>query len=448
MRYPLTLLLCFLLLAVSIEAQTSAFTFQGRLNDGGAPANGTYDFQFWLFDTLADGTGTQLGTQSASGVQVTNGVFSVTIDFGAQAFSGADRFIQVVVRPSFADPSVIPTILSPRQPLTSTPYSVRSLSAANADTATTATTAADSTKLGGVDASGYVLTGDIRLTDARTPTPGSPDYVQNGTSTQPTSNFAISGTGKANTFDAATQFNINGTRVLSNSGTSNFFAGQGTGQSISTGDSNAFFGAAAGQSTADGRHNSFFGRNAGKLNTIGSFNAFFGSGSGVSNIDGNNNAFFGYSSGTVNSSGFNNSFFGNSAGFHTTLGGNNTFSGFFAGSNNSTGQQNTFFGASTGATNTTGGYNTLLGYGSDVASANLSNATAVGAQATVSQSNSLVLGAINGVNGATADTNVGIGTTTPSTRLHVVGDGLFTGNLTVNGNINGNISLSTVNATQ
>ena len=129
----LVLFTSFFVMVVSVHAQTSAFTFQGRLNDSGVPANGQYDFQFWLFDTLADGTGTQLGTQNAPGVQVTNGVFSVAVDFGPQAFSGGDRYIQVVVRPSFADPSVIATILSPRQRLTSTPYAVRSLSAANAD---------------------------------------------------------------------------------------------------------------------------------------------------------------------------------------------------------------------------------------------------------------------------------------------------------------------------
>jgi hypothetical protein len=48
--------------------------------------------------------------------------------------------------------------------------------------------------------------------------------------------------------------------------------------------------------------------------------------------------------------------------------------------------------------------------------------TAIGANALVTNSNSLVLGSINGVNLATADTNVGIGTTAPEQRLHINGN--------------------------
>jgi hypothetical protein len=43
-------------LAGEARAQTSAFTFQGRLNDSGVPANGNYDLELKLFDTPAPGT--------------------------------------------------------------------------------------------------------------------------------------------------------------------------------------------------------------------------------------------------------------------------------------------------------------------------------------------------------------------------------------------------------
>ena len=76
------------------------------------------------------------------------------------------------------------------------------------------------------------------------------------------------------------------------------------------------------------------------------------------------------------------------------------------------GDNNSFFGGQAGLTNTTGSGNTIIGRSADVGSGNLTNATAIGAFARVSQSNSLVLG-----NGA----NVGIGTTAPSSLLHLNG---------------------------
>ena len=42
--------------AASALAQTSVFTYQGRLTDGGTPANGTFDMQFKLYDLLTSGT--------------------------------------------------------------------------------------------------------------------------------------------------------------------------------------------------------------------------------------------------------------------------------------------------------------------------------------------------------------------------------------------------------
>jgi hypothetical protein len=58
---------------------------------------------------------------------------------------------------------------------------------------------------------------------------------------------------------------------------------------------------------------------------------------------------------------------------------------------------------------------------------NLTNVTALGANAAVMQSNSIVLGSINGVNSATTDTRVGIGTTTPKAKLDVTGGSILVG---------------------
>src|SRR5207302_2044011 len=110
-------------------AQTSSFTYQGRLTDGGTAANGNYDLQFGLFDSLSGGT--QVGsTQTLNTVAVSNGVFTVSLDFGASSFSGASRFLEISARPSGAGSF---TLLTPRQPVTATPYAVRSANASAAD---------------------------------------------------------------------------------------------------------------------------------------------------------------------------------------------------------------------------------------------------------------------------------------------------------------------------
>src|SRR5213596_128457 len=178
---------CAWLLATNAAAQTTAFTYQGRLTDGGTSANGNYDLQFTLWDSASGGS--QIGaTQALPAVQVSGGVFTVTLDFGANAFPGANRFLEISARLSGASSF---TLLTPRQQITSTPYAVRSGNASLADTATNAT------QLGGVGASQYVQTSDSRLTDSRSPTAGSSNYIQNSTNQQSSSTFNISGNGTA-----------------------------------------------------------------------------------------------------------------------------------------------------------------------------------------------------------------------------------------------------------
>ena len=181
-------------------AQSSSFTYQGRLTDGGTAADGNYDLQFALWDSLSGGT--QIGsTQTLNTVAVSNGVFTVSLDFGASSFPGANRFLEIRARQTGSTGFII---LEPRQQVTATPYAVRSDSAGSADTATSAmtatnatnaTTATNATQLGGVAATQYVQTGDSRLSDARTPTAGSSNYVQNSTNQQLGTNFNISGNG-------------------------------------------------------------------------------------------------------------------------------------------------------------------------------------------------------------------------------------------------------------
>jgi hypothetical protein len=101
-------------------------------------------------------------------------------------------------------------------------------------------------------------------------------------------------------------------------------------------------------------------------------------------------------------------------------GSNNTALGSYSLANTN-GNNNTALGFQAGNTVGLGSENTFLGYDADASLNNLVNATAIGANAQVSSSNSLVLGSINGINGATSNTNVGVGTTAPSQLFDVAG---------------------------
>ncbi|MBI1759828.1 MAG: tail fiber domain-containing protein [Acidobacteria bacterium] len=163
----------------SAQAQTTAFTYQGKLTDAGQPANGNFDLQFKLFDTATVGTGVQQGgTLTNATVTVSNGVFTVTLDFGANVFSGAARWLEISVRPAGSVNAY--TVLTPRQPINSTPYAIQTLHAASADVLTSACVAC----VQGAQIAGL-------------PT-GSTNYIQNSTAQQASSNFNISGNGLIN----------------------------------------------------------------------------------------------------------------------------------------------------------------------------------------------------------------------------------------------------------
>src|SRR6058998_3090639 len=98
------------------------FRYQGQLNDGGIPATGSYDFQFYLRDALTGGNpvGT---TNTLAPVGVTNGLFAVTLDFGNSPFSaGAPRWLEVGVRTNGSPANY--AVLVPRQAMLPTPYAL------------------------------------------------------------------------------------------------------------------------------------------------------------------------------------------------------------------------------------------------------------------------------------------------------------------------------------
>ena len=540
--------------ASNASAQTTQFTYQGKLTDNSAPINALYDFILTLWDAPTNGN--QIGSpQNIQSVAVVDGIFTVNLDFGAGAFNGSSRFLEISVKPNGNPGS--PTLLSPRQQVLSTPYAIKSLGSSSSDSLSAAcVNCITSGQIGSVN--GSAISGPIPVGSVPA---GSTNYIQNTTTQQASSNFNISGNGTAggtlsgDIISASTQYNLGGFRILtfgpsagnfnlfagvnagqSNTGFSNSFFGQNAGLSNSTGGDNSFFGANAGQANINGFNNSFFGHQAGINNVSGSKNTFIGQAAGNQNIGGTGNIFVGYLAGVNNTSGNNNVFIGApvsanitntvgsnnttlgsdadvtlnnlnfataigsgakvstsntialgrpggvdkvviygdgfsfatlsgnvvnattqydingvrilgnqgflnlfagiNAGVSNTVGQNNAFFGassgnlnlngfgnsFFgsaAGLNNSSGNGNSFFGQAAGFNNTSGSSNTLIGAQADANPGTLTNATAIGANAQVAQSNSLVLGSIAGINLATADTNVGIGTTQPIERLTI-----------------------------
>jgi len=123
-------------------AQTSAFTYQGRLSANGQPANGSYDLVFSLF--CSTGGPDQVGGRiTNSATPISSGLFTTTVDFGASAFDGQNRWLQLEVR-EYDEGAVTNgggplTTLFPRQPILPVPYALHS---SNSDTALTANVAA------------------------------------------------------------------------------------------------------------------------------------------------------------------------------------------------------------------------------------------------------------------------------------------------------------------
>ena len=114
MRYLLTIVFIGLCTSFFAAAETE-FTYQGELNENGQVTNGLFDFEFMLWDALAGGN--QVGPPIViNDVQVFGGRFTVELDYGADAFDNSGRWLEIVVEGA---------TLSPRQPVTRSPYSIQ-----------------------------------------------------------------------------------------------------------------------------------------------------------------------------------------------------------------------------------------------------------------------------------------------------------------------------------
>src|SRR5882762_9394950 len=105
----------------------TSFTYQGRLTDAGNPANGAFDLRFTIYDWATNGTALA-GPITNSPTSVSNGLFTITLDFGPSAFDGTAHWLEIAVRPGGSTGAFTP--LNPRQPLTPTPYALYALTPA------------------------------------------------------------------------------------------------------------------------------------------------------------------------------------------------------------------------------------------------------------------------------------------------------------------------------
>ena len=126
----LAFLVCAVLVLVpgQLIGQTTAFTYQGRLSDNGVPANGVYDLQFDLYASANGGIPIS-GLLTNTGLGVSNGLFTVTLDFGAEVFDGSARWLEIGARTNGAVGFIA---LNPRQLLTPTPSAIFAGTAATA----------------------------------------------------------------------------------------------------------------------------------------------------------------------------------------------------------------------------------------------------------------------------------------------------------------------------
>lgn len=196
-------------------------------------------------------------------------------------------------------------------------------------------------------------------------------------------------------------------------GTLNTAMGQQALTSNTTGQSNTATGWWSGFSTTTGNFNTINGSNALVLNTAGTSNTALGFQALFANTTSENTAVGSFNAQNT-STGNSNVSVGYGTNFNNTIGNANTIVGNFAHFNNNTGNANTALGNNALSANVSGSNNTALGQNANVGAGNLVNATAIGANAVVNTSNSLVLG-----NAA----NVGIGNSSPVSKLDVLNNG-------------------------
>lgn len=253
------------------------------------------------------------------------------------------------------------------------------------------------------------------------------------------SNVALGNMASYTSTDAGNVVAIGDSSLFYNIMSYNVGVGSKTLLNNTTGISNTALGSQSLTNNTIGFQNTAVGRTAMYANISGDQNTAVGVSASRYNESGNSNTALGFNSLFQNVASNNNTAVGHTSLAKTTSN-DNTAVGKAALTENASGFSNTAIGVEALGTNTIGNYNTAIGYRANTWGTNFTNATAIGANSQAGCSDCVVLGSINGYNGATTTSKVGIGTTTPQKALHVnpngaggmmIGNSITTGGYTV-----------------
>jgi hypothetical protein len=373
---------CHLLIAfcISAHAQGTAFTYQGQLQNNGSPANGIYNLTFTLFNTNATGVPIAVPVTN-NAVFVTNGLFTVLIDFGPGVFTGTNYWLEIAVETNGFSSFIT---LAPRQQLTPVPYAIFAEGVAasgisglltNAQLAHSAVTvdAGPGFSGGGKVTLGNTITltntGVLSITgnaDITAATVGGAVTLGDTATSADTPNLIVSRDGSGNFSTAAISLDVSlnlpvttatagiiysgGLPLIHAYGSRNFFAGTDAGNLTMSGARNTANGYVALEQNTSGADNTANGAYALLLNTSGFGNTANGSQALYSNTNGADNTASGFQALYFNTSGFANTASGWQALYSNT------------GDNLDHGSYNTASGAQALYANTLGNDNTANGY--------------------------------------------------------------------------------------
>jgi hypothetical protein len=344
----LAIVLCTLHSALyTVEAQGTAFTYQGSLSANAVPANGFFDFEFSLY-TNATGAGDQVGSAlTETNIGVTNGIFTTTLDFGG-VFNGNATWLAISVRSNGVGSY---TGLTPLQELTPAPYAVFANMASNV--------------------SGTIPAAQLSGTISNALLPSSLTF--SGIITAE----AFSGDGGALTNLNASQL-VSGTiplaqlpgAVVTNNEANVSLVSLTLSSNLTLPSPATLYSGGGSLLFADANANFFAGQSAGNLNTSGVDNTAIGQGALAANATGNKNVSAGYEALARNTDDSELVAIGYKALQNDNAGdnvdtssgnGENTAIGFLALQSDTLGYQNTAVGYDALGANTTGTLNTAIG---------------------------------------------------------------------------------------